>query len=50
MGKGGSFLAPYHAWENRMAPAIKKIVETRKAEILNGTFRVDIDESAPKSE
>jgi basic membrane protein A len=50
MGKGGSFLAPYHAWENRLPPAVKKIVETRKAEILDGTFRVDIDESAPQSE
>ena len=50
MGKGGSFLAPYHAWEDKLAPDIKKMVETRKAEILDGTFRVDIDESAPKSE
>jgi len=50
MGKGGSFLAPYHAWDKKLAPDIKKMVDTRKAEILDGTFRVDIDESAPKSE
>jgi basic membrane lipoprotein Med (substrate-binding protein (PBP1-ABC) superfamily) len=50
MGKGGSFLAPYHAWEKKLAPDIKKMVDTRRAEILDGTFRVDIDESAPKSE
>ena len=50
MGKGGSFLAPYHAWEKKLAPDIKKMGDTRKAEILDGTFRVDIDESAPKSE
>ena len=50
MGKGGSFLAPYHAWDDKLSPAIKKMVETRKKAILDGTFRVDIDESAPKSE
>jgi basic membrane lipoprotein Med (substrate-binding protein (PBP1-ABC) superfamily) len=50
MGKGGSFLAPYHAWEKKLSPAIKKMVEERRAAILDGTFRVDIDESAPKSE
>lgn len=50
MGKGGSFLAPYHAWENKLSPEIKKMVDTRKEAILDGTFRVDIDESAPKSE
>ncbi|NCF27752.1 MAG: BMP family ABC transporter substrate-binding protein [Gammaproteobacteria bacterium] len=50
MGKGGSFLAPYHAWDNKLSADIKKMVETRKEAILDGTFRVDIDESAPKSE
>ena len=50
MGKGGSFLAPYHAWEKKLSPDIKKMVEERKSAILDGTFRVDIDESAPKSE
>jgi basic membrane lipoprotein Med (substrate-binding protein (PBP1-ABC) superfamily) len=50
MGKGGSFLAPYHAWEKKLSPEIKKMVDGRKAAILDGTFRVDIDESAPKSE
>ncbi len=50
MGKGGSFLAPYHAWQNKLSPDIKKMVETRKQAILDATFRVEIDESAPKSE
>ncbi len=50
MGKGGSFLAPYHAWDKKLSPEIKKMVDERKAAILDGTFRVDIDESAPKSE
>lgn len=50
MGKGGSFLAPYHAWDSKLSPKIKKMVDTRKQAILDGTFRVDIDESAPRSE
>lgn len=50
MGKGGAILAPYHAWDAKLSPEIKKMVDTRKEEILDGTFRVDIDESAPKSE
>jgi len=50
MGKGGSFLAPYHAWDSKLSPEIKKMVDTRKQAILDGTFRVDIDESTPRSE
>jgi basic membrane lipoprotein Med (substrate-binding protein (PBP1-ABC) superfamily) len=50
MGKGGSFLAPYHAWDKKLSDDVKKAVADRKTEILDGTFRVDIDESAPKSE
>ncbi len=50
MGKGGSFLAPYQAWDDKLPADVKKMVETRKKEILDGTFRVNIDESTPKSE
>ena len=50
MGKGGSFLAPFHAWESKLSADVKEMVATRKQEILDGTFRVVIDESAPKSE
>ncbi len=50
MGKGGSYLAPYHAWEDGLPGEVKEMVETRKQEILNGTFRVDVDESIPKSD
>jgi len=50
MGKGGSFLAPYHGWDKKLSDDIKKMVAARRQEILDGTFRVDIDESAPKSE
>ncbi len=50
MGKGGSFLAPYHGWDNKLSDDIKKMVADRKQEILDGTFRVEIDEGAPRSD
>jgi len=50
MSKGGSFLAPYHEWEDKLPEDVKAMVAERKQEILDGTFRVPIDESAPKSE
>jgi len=48
MSKGGSYLAPYHKWETKLPAEVKELVEKRKQEILDGTFRVDIDESIPK--
>jgi len=50
MSKGGSYLAPYHKFETKLPAKVKELVEKRKKEILDGTFRVDIDESIPKSE
>ncbi|MCH8036623.1 MAG: BMP family protein [Proteobacteria bacterium] len=50
MGKGGSFLAPYHAWDKKLSDDIKKMVADRRQEILDGTFRITINESAPKSD
>jgi basic membrane lipoprotein Med (substrate-binding protein (PBP1-ABC) superfamily) len=50
MGKGGSYLAPYHGWEDKLPAEVKKMVAERTQEILDGTFRVNIDESIPSSE
>lgn len=50
MGKGGSFLAPFHGWDDKLPNDLKTLIAERKEEILDGTFRVPIDESAPKSE
>ncbi|MDH3690302.1 MAG: BMP family protein [Gammaproteobacteria bacterium] len=50
MGKGGSYLAPYHAWEDKLPAETKELVAARQQEILDGTFRVPIDESNPTSE
>ena len=50
MGKGGSYLAPYHAFEAKLPKEVTDMVDKRKQEILDGTFRVDVDEGAPRSD
>ena len=50
MAKGGSYLAPYHKFEDKLPAEVKDMVAKRKAEIMEGTFRVDVSESAPKSD
>jgi basic membrane protein A len=50
MAKGGSYLAPYHKFEDRLPAEVKDVVAKRKAEIMEGTFRVDVVEGAPKSD
>jgi basic membrane protein A and related proteins len=50
MSKGGSYLAPYHKFDAKLPADVKELVAKRKAEILAGTFRVDIAESIPKSD
>jgi basic membrane lipoprotein Med (substrate-binding protein (PBP1-ABC) superfamily) len=50
MGKGGSYLAPYHAWDKKLPADVKKMVADRTQEILDGTYRVNVDESIPQSE
>ncbi|RUU11635.1 BMP family ABC transporter substrate-binding protein, partial [Mesorhizobium sp. M6A.T.Ca.TU.002.02.2.1] len=50
MAKGGSFLAPYHKFDKTLPADVKELVEKRKAEILDGNFRVDVDENTPVSD
>ena len=50
MGKGGSSLAPYHKFEDKLPPLVKEMVQRKKDEILEGTFRVDVDEATPVSD
>jgi len=50
MGKGGSYLAPYHVWESKLSPEIKDMVAKRTQEIKDGAFRVDVDEAVPVSD
>jgi len=47
MGKGGASLAPYHGLESKIPADILALVEQRNQEILDGLFRVDIDEATP---
>jgi len=50
MAKGGSYLAPYHKFEDKLSVEIKEIVQRKKDEIMEGNFRVDVDEATPVSD
>ncbi|MDH3596203.1 MAG: BMP family protein [Rhodospirillales bacterium] len=50
MGKEGSYLAPYQAWEKKLPKEVAELVAARKQEILDGTFRTDVDEGIPQSD
>ena len=50
MAKGGSSLAPYHKFDDILPADVKEMVEKKKAEILEGNFRVDVDENTPVSD
>jgi basic membrane protein A and related proteins len=50
MGKGGSYLAPYHAWDAKLPNEVKAMVAERTQEIVDGNFRVPVDEGTPQSE
>ncbi len=49
MQKGGASLAPYYEFESRIPADAKARVEKLKADILNGSFTVEIIDSEPKS-
>ena len=50
MAKGGSYLAPLHGFEARLSDEVKQLVEGTKGEIMSGNYRVEVDESTPKSD
>ncbi len=50
LGKKGSYLAPYGAWEGKLPKDVKDLVAARRQEILDGNFRVDVDEGIPQSD
>jgi len=50
MAKGGSSLAPYHKFETLLPAEVKELVSKKQADILAGTFRVDVDENTPVSD
>ncbi len=50
MSKGGSYLAPFHAWDAKLPADVKDMVAKRSKEIISGSFRVDVNEAAPVSD
>ncbi len=50
MAKGGSRLAPFHGFEQKLPAGVIKEVRTLEEKILNGTFRVAVDEEPPISD
>ena len=50
MGKGGSRLAPYHSFEKTLPADVLKEVSDLEQKILNGTYRVPVDEQKPLSD
>ena len=50
MGKGGSRLAPFHSFEKTLPANVLKEVQDIEQKILNGTYRVPVDEQKPISD
>jgi basic membrane lipoprotein Med (substrate-binding protein (PBP1-ABC) superfamily) len=50
MAKGGSYLAPLRGFEDRLPAEAKQLLEEKTAEIMSGNYRVEVDESTPKSD
>jgi basic membrane lipoprotein Med (substrate-binding protein (PBP1-ABC) superfamily) len=50
MAKGGARLAPFHSFEKTLPAALIKEVRDLEQKILNGTFRVPVDEQKPLSD
>jgi basic membrane lipoprotein Med (substrate-binding protein (PBP1-ABC) superfamily) len=50
MGKGGARLAPFHSFEKTLPADVIKEVQVLEQKIMNGTFRVPVDEQKPVSD
>lgn len=50
MSKGGASLAPLGAWKAKLPAEVKKLVDDKRQAILDGSFRVPVNESTPVSE
>jgi basic membrane protein A and related proteins len=47
MGKGGASLAPFHGTESKIPAELIAAVQAKQADIVNGVFRVDVNEGQP---
>lgn len=50
MAAGGSRLAPLHEWETKLPADVLALVNEKQQAILDGSFRVPVNESTPMSE
>jgi len=50
MAKGGSYLAPLHEWDKKLPADVKDMIAKRTQDIMDGTFRVDVNEAVPQSD
>lgn len=50
MAKGGASLAPLHSFEQTLDSELVAFIRQRENEIMNGLFRVPIDENSPRGE
>ena len=50
MAKGGSRLAPLHAFEKTLPAGVLKEIQDLEQKIMNGTYRVPVDEQKPVSD
>jgi basic membrane lipoprotein Med (substrate-binding protein (PBP1-ABC) superfamily) len=50
MAKGGARLAPFHGFEKKLPEPVINEVKDLETKIINGTFRVPIDEQPPVSD
>lgn len=49
MSQGGSYLAPFHKFEERLPPELKQLLQAKTTAILDGSYQVKVDESTPES-
>jgi basic membrane lipoprotein Med (substrate-binding protein (PBP1-ABC) superfamily) len=47
MAKGGSRLAPFHSFEKTLPADVAKEIQDLEQKIMNGTYRVPVDEQKP---
>jgi len=47
MAKGGASMAPYYNLEEKIPAELREAIEKKKADILTGVYRVNVDENQP---
>jgi basic membrane protein A len=50
MAKGGAKLAPFHEWGDKLPADVMAAVKAKQQDIMDGKFRVNVNEATPISE